>query len=54
MDALFGGDVKFDNVLALVLKIYNIAKLKSSQERCIWFLVKGLLSRVAKHRTRPK
>ena len=47
MAALFGGDAKFDNVLASVLKIYNIAKLKNNQERCIRFLVKDKLDVLA-------
>ena len=33
MAALFGGNVKFDNVLASALKVYNIAKLQR-QARC--------------------
>ena len=38
MAAFFGGDIKFDNVLASVLKIYNIKKLKNNQETCIRLL----------------
>ena len=37
MAAFFGGDMKFDNVLASDLKIYNITKLKMIKKRVFSF-----------------